>query len=247
MRNIKITIEYDGKNFAGWQSQPGKVSIQSEIEKAIKEITGEECEVIASGRTDAGVHALGQVANFHTNSNIEIEKMPYAINSKLTKSIVITKAEEVDERFHSRYNCKLKTYRYIVNNAEFPSALERYREYHMPIKLDVEAMKEAVELLIGTHDFKGFASASIDERKPTIKTIYSIDIINHGDKLEFIFIGNGFLKYQIRRMMGIIVEIGKGRFTKNKIIEILESKNPADSNTSHRNEQECFFPSGSFQ
>ena len=92
MRNIKITIEYDGKNFAGWQSQPGKVSIQSEIEKAIKEITGEECEVIASGRTDAGVHALGQVANFHTNSNIEIEKMPYAINSKLTKSIVITKA-----------------------------------------------------------------------------------------------------------------------------------------------------------
>ena len=108
MRNIKIIIEYDGKNFAGWQNQPDKISVQGEIEKAIKEITGEEAELIASGRTDAGVHAFGQTANFHTNSNIEVEKIPYALNSKLTKSIVIKSAEEVEGRFHSRYNCKRK-------------------------------------------------------------------------------------------------------------------------------------------
>ena len=108
MRNIKLIIEYDGKNFAGWQSQPDKISIQGEIEKAIKEITGEDAELIASGRTDAGVHAFDQTANFHTNSSIEVEKIPYALNSKLTKSIVVKSAEEVEERFHSRYNCTRK-------------------------------------------------------------------------------------------------------------------------------------------
>ena len=125
MRNIKLKIEYDGKNFAGWQTQPGKISIQGEIIRAIKEVTGEEVELNASGRTDAGVHALGQIANFKTNTNIDIKKIPYALNSKLPNSIVIVSAEEVEERFHSRYNCTGKTYRYIINNSEFPSALDR--------------------------------------------------------------------------------------------------------------------------
>ena len=111
MRNIKLTIEYDGKNFAGWQKQPSKITIQEEIEKAIESITGEKVELNASGRTDAGVHAIGQVANFKTNSQIEINKIPYAINSKLPHSIVIKKAEEMPERFHARYNCKKKKYR----------------------------------------------------------------------------------------------------------------------------------------
>ena len=112
MRNIKLTIEYDGKDFNGWQKQPTKLNIQGTIEQAIKQITGEEVELNASGRTDAGVHALGQVANFKTNSQIPIEKFAIAINSKLKRSIVIKNAEEVDERFHSRLNCKKKTYRY---------------------------------------------------------------------------------------------------------------------------------------
>ena len=115
MRNIKLTIEYDGKNFAGWQTQPDKESVQGELERAIYEITTEKIELIGSGRTDAGVHALGQVANFHTNSNIDISKIPYALNSKLKKSVVIKKAEEVHDRFHARYNCTGKTYMYIIN------------------------------------------------------------------------------------------------------------------------------------
>ena len=125
MRNIRLTIEYDGKCYNGWQKQPDKLNIQGEIERAIFNITKEEVDLIGSGRTDAGVHALGQIANFKTNSNMPIEKMAIAINSQLKNSIIIKKAEEVDERFHSRYNAKQKTYRYIINNSEYGTAIYR--------------------------------------------------------------------------------------------------------------------------
>ena len=129
MRNIKLIIEYDGKSFNGWQKQPTKLNIQGEIERAIGEITGEEIKLIGSGRTDAGVNALGQTANFKTNSTIPIEKIPLALNSKLKKSIVIVSAEEVDDSFHSRYNVKSKTYRYTINNSQNGSAIYRDMEY----------------------------------------------------------------------------------------------------------------------
>ena len=143
MRNIKLTIEYDGKEFNGWQKQPNKLNIQGTIEQAIKTITGEEIELNASGRTDAGVHALGQVANFKTNSNIPIEKIAIAINSNLKKSIRILKAEEVEERFHSRLSCKKKTYRYVINNSDIPSAIYRNLETHIPLNLS-----KLVELVV---------------------------------------------------------------------------------------------------
>ena len=119
MRNIKLTIEYDGKDFNGWQKQPDKLNIQGNIEKAIETVTGEKVDLMASGRTDRGVHALGQVANFKTNSQLPIDKFPIAINSNLKKSIRIYSAEEVDEEFHSRLSCKKKTYRYIINNSKY--------------------------------------------------------------------------------------------------------------------------------
>lgn len=159
MRNIKLTIEYDGSKFGGWQKQPTKLNIQGEIEQAIKEITGEDVDLTASGRTDAGVHSLGQVANFKTNSNIEIEKFAVAINSKLKKSIVIKKAEEVDEDFHARYKCKGKKYRYIINNSSQGTAIYRGLEYHVPQKLDVNKMKQAIKYFAGKHDFKGFRAS----------------------------------------------------------------------------------------
>ena len=147
MRNIRLTIEYDGKDFNGWQKQPNKLNIQGEIERAIELITGEEnIDLIASGRTDAGVHALGQVANFKTNNmSIPIEKFALAINTKLKRSVRIKKAEEVDERFHSRYTCKRKTYRYVINNSEYGTAIYRNLQYCFPIKLDAEKMKEAAK------------------------------------------------------------------------------------------------------
>ena len=170
MRNIKLTIEYDGKEFNGWQKQNDKLNIQGEIERAIKEITGEEVELNASGRTDRGVHALAQVANFKTNSQIPTEKIPIAINTKLKKSIRIIKAEEVEERFHSRLTCKKKTY-----NSEFSSAIYRNLEYHMQQKLDVEKMKKAVKYFEGEHDFKAFR-ASGTSSKNSVRTIYKAKV-----------------------------------------------------------------------
>ena len=126
MRNIKLTIEYDGRDFNGWQKQPNKLNIQGEIEKAISIITKEEVELNASGRTDAGVHAFGQVANFKTNSEMELDRFVLALNANLKKSIVIKKAEEVAEDFHARYNCKEKTYKYIIDNSQVGSAIYRY-------------------------------------------------------------------------------------------------------------------------
>ena len=160
MRNIKLVIEYDGKDFNGWQKQPNKLNIQGEIERAIFDLTGEEVNLIASGRTDAGVHALNQVANFKINSDrIPIEKFSVAINSKLKNSIRIKKAELVEERFHSRYSVHSKTYRYIINNSEYGTAIYREFEYNFPVKLDIEKMKKAVEFFKGEHDFKAFKAS----------------------------------------------------------------------------------------
>ena len=223
MRNIKITIEYDGKNFPGWQSQPGKVSIQTEIEKAIYEITGEEVDRIASGRTDAGVHALGQVANFHTNTKIEISKIPYAINSKLPNSIVVKDAVEVDERFHARYNCKLKTYRYIINNNEFPSALNRYREFHLPYKLNYADMEKAIKYFEGEHDFKAFKSSGGNAKKTTIRTLTDCNIKKEDGRIYIELTGNGFLYNMVRIISGTILDVGLGKIKADDIPEIINS------------------------
>ncbi len=223
MRNIKITIEYDGKNFPGWQSQPGKVSIQTEIEKAIYEITGEEVDLIASGRTDAGVHALGQVANFHTNTKIEISKIPYAINSKLPNSIVVKDAVEVDERFHARYNCKLKTYRYIINNNEFPSALNRYREFHLPYKLNYADMEKAIKYFEGEHDFKAFKSSGGNAKKTTIRTLTDCNIKKEDGRIYIELTGNGFLYNMVRIISGTILDVGLGKIKADDIPEIINS------------------------
>ena len=175
MRNIKLVIEYDGKDFNGWQKQPNKLNIQGTIEKAIERITGEEVELNSSGRTDAGVHALNQVANFKTNSNLEIEKWPFALNANLKKSIIIKSAEEVDERFHSRLSCKRKTYRYIINNSKHGTAIYRNLETHIPQKLNIEDMQKAIKYFEGEHDFKAF-KASGTSSKSSVRTIYKAEV-----------------------------------------------------------------------
>ena len=221
MRNIKLTIEYDGKDFNGWQKQPNKLNIQGTIEQAIKSIIGEDVELNASGRTDAGVHALGQVANFKTNSQIPIEKFPIAINSKLKKSIVIKKAEEVDERFHSRLSCKKKTYRYIINNSEEGSAIYRNLETHVPQKLDVDSMKEAVKYFEGEHDFKAF-KASGTSSKNSVRTIYEAKVYQNEEKIYIELTGNGFLYNMVRIIAGTLVEVGIGKIEPKDIPEIIK-------------------------
>ena len=224
MRNIKLVIEYDGKEFNGWQKQPTKLNIQGEIERAIKQITREEVDLTASGRTDAGVHALGQVANFKTNSNIPIEKIPIALNSNLKKSIVIKSAEEVEERFHSRLNCKRKTYRYIINNSKYGTAIYRNLETHIPMKLDIQKMQEAVKYFEGEHNFKAF-KASGTSSKSSVRTIYKAEVIDAGNEKIYIELtGNGFLYNMVRIISGTLVEVGLGKIKPSEIQTIIESQ-----------------------
>ena len=207
MRNIKLTIEYDGKGFNGWQKQPNKPNIQGEIESAIEKITGEKVELYASGRTDAGVHAIAQTANFKTNSNIPIEKFCLAINSKLKKSIVIKEATEVVENFHCRYNCKGKKYRYIINNSINGSAIYRGLEYHIPVKLDVEKMQEAVKFFVGIHDFKAFKSSGTSS-KSSVREIYKAEVIKQNERIIIELTGSGFLYNMVRIISGTLVDVG---------------------------------------
>ena len=223
MRNIKLTIEYDGKDFNGWQKQPNKLNIQGEIEQAIKQITGEEIDLTASGRTDAGVHAIAQIANFKTQSKLPIEKFAIAINSKIKQSIRIKKAEEVDIDFHSRYNCKRKTYRYVINNSEFGSAIFRKLEYHVPQKLDIKAMEKAIKYFEGEHDFKAFKSTG-GNNKSSVRIIYNAHLIQEGQKIIIELTGNGFLYNMVRIISGTLVEVGLGKIKPEEISKIIESK-----------------------
>ena len=223
MRNIKLVIEYDGKDFNGWQKQPNKLNIQGEIERAIMDITKEDnIELNASGRTDAGVHALGQVANFKTNSTMPVEKFPIAINNKVKKSIIIKSAEEVPERFHSRYNCKQKTYRYVINNSEYGSAIYRNQECHIPQKLNVEEMKKAVKFFEGEHDFKGF-KASGTSSKNSVRKIFKTNIKVDGDRIFIELTGSGFLYNMVRIISGTLVDVGLGKIKSDDIPEIILS------------------------
>ena len=225
MRNIRLTIEYDGKDFNGWQKQPNKLNIQGEIERAISTLTGEEkVDLIASGRTDAGVHALGQVANFKTeNESIPIDKWALALNTKLKRSVRVLKAEEVDERFHSRYTCKRKTYRFVINNNECESAIYRNFEYHMPVKLDVKSMKKAIKHFEGEHDFKAF-KASGTSSKSSVRTIYKAEVkeVENG-RIYIELTGNGFLYNMVRIIAGTLVDVGMGKLQPKDIPEIIKS------------------------
>ena len=181
-------------------------------------------DLTASGRTDAGVHAYGQVANFKTNSNIPIEKIPIALNTNLKKSIRIISAEEVDERFHSRLTCKRKTYRYVINNSEFASAIYRNLETHIPQKLNVEKMKEAVKYFEGEHDFKAF-KASGTSSKSSVRTIYKAEVYEMPKNRIYIELtDNGFLYNMVRIIAGTLVDVGLGKIEPQEIKKIIDSK-----------------------
>ena len=175
------------------------------------------------GRTDAGVHAIAQVANFKTDSEFLIEKYPIALNSKLKKSIRIKKAEEVEERFHSRYNCKQKTYRYIINNSEYGSSIYRNLEYFIPNKLDIELMKRAIKYFEGEHDFKGF-KASGTSSKSSVRKIYKTEIRKEEDRIIIELTGNGFLYNMVRIIAGTLVDVGLGKILPEDIPDIINSK-----------------------
>ncbi len=227
MPRYKCVVSYDGYNYYGFQIQNDLPTIELALTKAFRDLLNLEVKIYPSGRTDRFVHAVGQVFHVDIPNNITPIGLLKGLNSYLPADIHIMDCTLVDKDFHARFSAIKKEYRYYINVKEYNPLTLRYMPYYSDLNL--EAMQEALKLLIGKHDFKGFASAQIDQRKSTIKTIYSADLIEHESYLEFRFIGSGFLKYQIRRMLGIVVEVGKKHFLPNKIQEILDSKDPSDS------------------
>jgi tRNA pseudouridine38-40 synthase len=229
MRNIKITIQYDGSRYQGWQRlSASDLTIQGKLEDVISKMTGEETSVIGSGRTDAGVHSRGQTANFKTTSAMPLQEMKVYMNHYLPKDIVVWKINDTDERFHSRYNVKSKKYAYYIWTGEFQPPFVRKYSWHHPDHIDSAKMVEASKKILGTHDFIGFSSLK-KSKKSTIRTIDSIEIRNEGMMLVLEFTGEGFLHNMVRILAGTLVDIGTGRIQSEKIDEIFETGVRADA------------------
>ena len=229
MRNIKMTIRYDGSRYKGFQRlKDNDMTIQGKIEDVLSKMTSESIEIIGSGRTDMGVHAYGQVANFKTNSNLSIEKMQSYLYEYLPEDIVITNIEEVDERFHSRYNAKSKVYLYKIYNNKFHDPFLRRYTTHISKKLDIELMKEASKYFIGEHDFTSFASSK-SKKKSNVRTIHSINIKEDNGLIEIYFEGNGFLYNMVRIMSGALIDVGHKKISPQDIKRMLEEKDRSKS------------------
>ncbi len=238
MRNIKLTIEYDGSQYSGWQIQRSqnfpvagrkKRTIQEVIEKTLQRILQDKIRLIASGRTDAGVHALAQIANFKTKSNISLKNLQYALNGLLPEDITISKTGEKDLGFHSRFAAKSKVYRYLILNQRYPSALLRNRVYFYPYHLDFKLMRQESACLEGRHDFKSFC-ASGGKPKDTLRSIKRITIakVSYPFKIcRLIAIdieADGFLYNMVRNIVGTLIHIGSGKSKPPALKKILEAK-----------------------
>ena len=222
MKNVKLTIEYDGTNYHGWQSQSNAKTVQETIERAIRGLTGEEITITGSSRTDQGVHAFGQVANFLTESNIPYDRFSYALNRMLPKDIVIKKSEEVSMDFHARHCSKGKKYRYLIYNSSSPSAIFRNGSYHISHNLDLDNMSKAITFFVGTHDFSAFRATG-SSVKTSVRTIFDVNLTRDGDNIWFEVSGDGFLYNMVRIMVGTLVDVGMGRIKEEEIPGILES------------------------
>ena len=210
MRNLRLDICYDGTRYRGWQRLPGKDdTIQGKIETALSRILGEPIEISGSGRTDAGVHARGQVANFHCESNMSAGEILTNLRKYLPEDIGIYSCKDVSPRFHARLNAKEKTYQYRIWNSELPCVFDRRFVAVMPEELDVAAMETAAKLLLGEHDFSAFCG-NAKMKKSTVRYIRSIEILRCGEELRLRFTGNGFLHNMVRILVGTLVEVGRG-------------------------------------
>ncbi|CAG7840623.1 tRNA pseudouridine synthase A [Clostridium novyi B str. ATCC 27606] len=224
MRNIKLTIQYDGTRYKGWQKLGNTDNtIQYKIESVLNELLGEEVSLIASGRTDAGVHANMQIANFKTNSNVTNYTILKHCYKYLPQDIVVTNISDASENFHSRYNVKKKIYTYNIYNNPVHDVFTRKYSYHIKETLDIKKMKEASKLFIGEHDFRSFTALK-SKKKSTIKTIDSITFKKKDNNIEIIFTGNGFLYKMIRILVGSLINIGLGKLTIEDLQNIMNKK-----------------------
>lgn len=223
MKRVKLTVAYDGTNYCGWQVQPNGITVQEVLNQCLSEFTGENIETIGASRTDAGVHALGNVAVFDTEMRMPGDKFSFALNQRLPEDIRIQKSEEVDADFHPRYVKSQKTYEYRILNCRFPIPTERFYSQFTYIPLDVDKMKEAASYLIGEHDFKSFCGTGA-QVKTTVRTVKEIQIEKSGDRITIRITGEGFLYNMVRIIAGTLMDIGGGLYPPEKMKEILEAK-----------------------
>ena len=222
--NYKITINYDGGRYEGWQRQKNRLTIQETLEKCIGKICKEEVKVIASGRTDAGVHALAQTANFHTTAKLKLKEFVRECNEVLPEDIRITVAQEVENEFHSRYDAVEKIYCYTLDTRKRPNVFTRRYAYSVAEDLNVQEMKRAALLLEGNHDFRSFTSEKRKD-KDTVRNVTSITIVEEKGYLKLYFQGEGFLYHMVRILTGTLIEIGLGKKNVEEVPEIFRAKN----------------------
>jgi len=224
MRNIKLQIEYDGTNYSGWQTQKSDKTVQETLSHAIMQALQEKITIHGAGRTDAGVHALGQVAHFKTGSSIPAKRLVHAINYHLPHDIVVKSAEDVPESFHAQYSTKSKVYQYTVLNDWTRSAINRNFCYLYGYALDVEKIAAAAKLLVGAHDFTSFTTKAIEE-KNRVRTVQRLDIKKEGKYLFFTIEADGFLYNMVRTIVGTLLEVGRGKLTGEDVMDVLSKKN----------------------
>lgn len=229
MRNIRLIVKYDGSRYKGFQRlKDNDMTIQNKIESVLSKMTGEDIEIIGSGRTDMGVHSLGQVVNFKTNSDMSLEKMNEYLYRYLPEDMVIKDIKQVSDRFHSRYNAVSKTYLYKIYNDKYHDPF--YRKYTLHIKdtLDIKLMQEASDILVGKHDFTSFASSK-SKKKSNIRQINKIDIIKQDNIVNIYINADGFLYNMVRIIVGCLIDIGLRKITKEDLKNMLEAKDRTKS------------------
>ena len=224
MRNIRLDLCYDGSRYKGWQRLQGvDNTIQGKLEQTLSRILGEPIEISGSGRTDAGAHALGQVANFHCQSQMPCNEILEQLRRYLPEDIGIYSVKDVSERFHARLNAVRKTYRYRIWNSDAPCVFDRKFVYILPDRLDLEAMKKAAAYFLGEHEYSAF-NANKKMKKSTLRRIDAVEIRRNGEELELLFTGNGFLYNMVRIMVGTLIEVGRGERSADSIPSLFGGK-----------------------
>jgi tRNA pseudouridine38-40 synthase len=220
MRRLKCVVAYDGTDYSGFQIQPQVATVQGEIEAALHRLTGETIQIVGSGRTDAGVHARGQVFHFDTNSSIPLEKWRYVLDNQLPEAIVIRSVEEAEPGFHARFDVKVKEYRYCIDNGPVPDLFRHRYADHIRHPLDLAGMQQAARHLIGEHDFTSFCSAKtfVEDK---VRTVYDLRVEREGDFIWVVCRGNGFLYNMVRIIVGTLVEVGQGKREPDEMKAIL--------------------------
>ena len=209
MKRVMLKVAYDGSRFCGWQIQPNGLSVEEVLNEALRDLFNEDSKVIGGSRTDAGVHAMGNVAVFDTAGSMPGEKVSFALNQRLPEDVVIQESMEVEPDFHPRHCKSTKTYEYRIYNTTFPNPLRRRYTYFYYMKLDIERMRQAAAYLVGEHDFRSFCAVKT-QVKDFVRTVYSVDIDREGPEISIVIMGNGFLYNMVRIIVGTLLEIGRG-------------------------------------